>query len=341
MRPCIRLTWLLALGMAAPACAQYSSDSRYDPNRTHPTEVIRDLQMLSPERRVDTAMALLTGPSDSGPKIATQILLAERAEYVVPRIVDAISFDVQFEDPDKRRFAFIVLASKQEWPNPRTYELLADGLLDFRVDDVCRLAFEQAPPDRRGQAAATLGDRMERWYQQQGPATGAALGILGAYGKDGTSAFEMVKRIFLEPSQRFPDNRVTAGLTLAQIGGLHRAIELYTHMDSLQYVGALSGLAWLGGQSPSPYTVDPARARQAQAITVEALALPAQSVVRAALETLPLVYGDSLYVAEGTARVLHPNLKAGLIAGAEKQTDPLLRNVLVTSLRQYEASAAN
>jgi hypothetical protein len=32
-------------------------------------------------------------------------------------------------------------------------------------------------------------------------------------------------------------------------------------------------------------------------------------------------------------------VKSALITGAEKQTDPLLRSVLVTALRQYEAGA--
>lgn len=336
-----RMVWIACLGLAAPVHAQYSSDFRYDPNTSHPTEVIRDLQMLSPEKRVDTAMYLFKGVKDTGPKIATQILLAERPEYVVPRIVDAIAYDVLFEDQDRRRYAFIVLVAKQDWPHPMTYDLMSDGLLDFRVEEVCRIGFEQAPPGRRQQAAVSLADRLQRWYQQHGPATGVALEILGSYGNDGAPALEMIRRIFLEPSTSWPENRAKAGLAFAQVGGLQRAIELYTHMDSLQYLGALSGLAWLGEQSPSQYKRDPARARQAQAITLEALPWPSRSVVRAALATVPLVYGDSLYVVEGSVKVLHPGLKAGLIAGAEKQTDPLLRDVLITSLRQYEAAAAN
>lgn len=332
---------LLALALAGPAQAQYSSDSRYDPNQAHSTEVIQNLKMMSPEQRVDTAMALLKGTWDSGPKIATQILLQERPEFVVPKLVDAIAYDMHLQDQDRRRHAFIVLAAKQEWPNPMTYDLLADGLLDFRVEDVCRLALENAPKAQRNQAAQSLAGRLDQWYQQHGPATGVALEVLGAYGSDAMPAAPMVEKIFLAPLDRWPENRTKAAKSLAQIGGLPMAVEKYKHMDTLQYIGAMDGLAWLGEQSPSPYASDSSRTRLARIVTLEALAVPSVGVVRGALAALPWVYGDALYLPSDTTRAVNPEVKTGLITGAEKQTDPMLRSVLVTALRQYEASTEN
>ena len=342
-------TWLkrasiglaLVSTLAASAYAQYSSDFRYDPNRTHSTEAIQNLQMLSPEQRVDTALWLLKGVSDTGPRIAAQILMAERPEYVVQKIVDAIRFDPLFEDADRRRYAFVVLAAKQDWPNPDTYELLVDGLIDFRVENVCRIGLEQPPEARRSQAALTMARRLEDWYQAHGPATGVILEILGGYGGAAMVAAPMVERIFLAPGNPWPQNRSAAAKTLAQIGGLAMAVDKYKRMDTIQYAGALDGLAWLAELSPSPYASDAARTQQARQIVLDALAVPAVSVVRVALPTLPLVYGEALYTNAQGIQVLNPDVKAGLISGAEKQADPMLRSVLVTALRQYEAAAAN
>lgn len=331
---------LVLLALACPTLAQYSSDFRYDPNRTHPSEVIQNLQMLSPEQRVDTAMSLFKGVSDSGPKIATQILLAQRPEYVVQKIVDAIAYDVLFQDKDRRRYAFIVLAAKQEWPNPMTYDLLSDGLLDMRVENVCRLGLEQAPAPQRPLATRALARRLEEWYLQHGPAAGVALEILGSYGKDAMVAAPMVERIFLSPSATWPQNRETAAVTLAQIGGLPMATDIFKHMDTVQYKGAMAGLAWLGTLTPSPYATDSARAGAARQLTLDALALPSAGVVNSALQTLPGVYGAAMFVAVDEQKALNPELKTALISAAEKQADPALRNVLVTALRQLEAAAA-
>jgi hypothetical protein len=332
---------LLALGTTGPAIAQYSSDNRYDPNTTHSTEAIQDLQRLSPEQRVDTALALLTGRSDSGPKIATQILLAERAEYVVPKLVDAIDYNVQLQQPDTRRLAFIVLAAKQEWPNGRTYDLLADGLLDYRVEDVCKLAFVKAPAAQHSLAAAALANRLEHWYTDQGRVAAVALEILGGYQADAIAVSGMVERVFLTPSIQFAENREKAALALAQIGGLPMVVDKYRHMDTVQYKGALAGLAWLGQLSPSPYAKDSVRAQQARMILLDGLAVPSTGVVHTALKTLPAVYGESLYSRSGDVKTLNPEVKSGLISGSEKQTDPVLRNDLVLALRQLETSATD
>jgi hypothetical protein len=326
---------------AGHALAQYSTRSAYDPNSSHPTEVIQDLKRLSPERRVDTAMALFRGMSASGPKIATQILLAERAEYVVAKIADAIAFDVVFQEEERRRYAYIVLAAKQEWRDPRTYELLSGGLLDWRVDKVCRIAFEQAPLDRRRDAATTLANQLEIWYTTYGPATADVLKILGSYGAAGSPALDMVQRIFISPTDRWHENRVLAGKTMAQIGGLQMALTKYTHMDTTQYKGALEGLVFLGELEPSPYVRDPTGAKVARRLVLDALNLSAVGVIRGSLQAIPLIYGREMYVSSASGKQLNPELKNALIAAAENQQDATLRSVMVTVLRQYEAGALN
>jgi hypothetical protein len=339
---CKGLLAVVVIGIlyAAPASAQYGHRNVYDPNRTHPTQVIEDLKRLSPERRVDTAMALFRGLSQSGPKIATQILLAERPEYVVGKLADAIAFDIVFQENERRRLAFIVLAAKQEWRDPRTYELLTDGLLDWRVDEVCRLALEQAPLSRRPDAAVTLANRLESWYTQHGPVTADVLTILGSYGASASSAMEMIERIFISPMDRWPENRVLAGVTIARIGGLQMALTKYRHMDSTQYEGALEGLTYLADLVPSPYETDRTGAKVARKLALDALNWSAVGVFRASLLAIPPIYGSEMYVASADGKQLNPELKNALIAAAEKQQDATLRGVLVTVLRQYEAAAA-
>jgi hypothetical protein len=284
-------------------------------------------------------MALFRGMSQSGTMIATQILLAERAEYVVAKIADAIAFDVAFQEKERRRYAFIVLAAKQEWRDPRTYELLTEGLLDWRVDEVCRLALEQAPLDRRVDAATTLANRLEQWYTTQGPVTADALKILGGYGASASPAMDMVERVFISPMDRWHENRQLAGVTIAQIGGLQTAMTKYRQMDSTQYKGALEGLTFLASLEPSPYLQDPTGAKLARKLTLDALDLSAVGVVRASLQAIPSVYGSDMFVNTAAGKQLNPELKNALIASAENQKDETLRGVLVTVLRQYEAAA--
>ena len=78
----------------------------------------------------------------------------------------------------------------------------------------------------------------------------------------------------------------------------------------------------------------------ARAIVLDALESPAVGVLSAAFEAVPAVYGDGLYVQVGNETQLNPGLKKTLIASAEGQANPILRNALVTALRQYEAAAA-
>jgi len=300
--------------------------------------VLQDLKMLSPERRVDTAMWLFKGVSDSGPRVATQILLAERPEYVVDKITQALTFDPLFQDEIRRRYAFVVLAAKQEWPHPMTYELLTDGLLDYRVENVCRLALEQAPELRRAEAALVMATRLEQWHQNHGPATAVLLEIIGSYGGAGLAAADMVDRIFVSKNNRWPANRSLAAKTIAQIGGVARAVDKYRHMDTIQYSGALDGLYWLAELSPSPYSPNDAGTIMAQQIVVEALAVTSTTVVQKAIYLLPLLYSGTLYEPGKVPATLNPVVKSGLIAAAEQQSDPVRRDMVITTLRQYEAA---
>lgn len=329
---------MLVLAWASGAGAQYSNDFRYDPNRTHPTEVLQDLQRLSPEKRVDTAMYLFLGVSDTGPRVAAQILLAEKPEYVVDKIVQALAYDPLFQDENRRRYALTVLAAKQEWPNPMTYEILVDGLLDSRVENVCRLALENVPEPRQADAALAMANRLELWYINHPPAAGVLLELIGSYGGAAVSAAPMVERVFMAKDNPWPQNRALAGKTLAQLGGLTMAVDKYHYMDTVQYSGALDGLAYLALLSPSPYEPQLAATVSARTLVIDALAVPSTTVVNKALILLPYVFGGSVYEAGKIPVSLNPQVKSGLIAAAEKQTDPARRDMLVTSLREYEST---
>ena len=342
MKLAITILWiLLFVGvLTGLAQAQYSAQDVYNPNRTHPSQVLLDLQMMSNEQRVDTAMSLLLGHSESGPAIATQILLNQEDQYVVDPIIRAITYEVVLENDTRRRYAFIILAAKQSWPNPATYELLTQGLIDWRVNDVCKDALMAAPLERRPDAVPVMSRYLKEWYPVHPRATAELLEILGSFGVDSRDAIDIVKLVYASPSELWPENRVYAAVTLAQIGGLSLALESYNDLDTLQYRAAIAGLEYLGSLEPSPYAAGSAQTDAALELLHGAFGTPSDSVVWAALTAVPAIYGDDLYVFEARdSATLNPQLKNALITGAEQQKDPRLRNILVAALREYEAGA--
>jgi len=327
MKLAITIRWiLLFVGvLTGLAQAQYNAQDVYNPNRTHPSQVLLDLQMMSNEQRVDTAMSLLLGHSESGPAIATQI----------------ITYEVVLENDTRRRYAFIILAAKQSWPHPATYELLTQGLLDWRVNDVCKDALMAAPLERRPDAVPVMARYLNDWYPAHPRATAELLGILGSFGVDSRDAIDIVKLVYASPSELWPENRVYAAVALAQIGGLPLALESYNDLDTLQYRAAIAGLEYLGSLEPSPYDARSAQTQAALELLHGAFGSPSDSVVWAALTAVPVVYSDDLYVLDAVdSAMLNPQLKNALITGAEQQKNPRLRNILVAALREYEAGAA-
>jgi hypothetical protein len=330
----------LVASLAQPvAYAQYGNQSGYNPSVDHPTEILNNLSMMSPEQRVDTSLALLLGPSASGPPIATQILLSVHPQYVVPRLTDAILYDFRLEEQERRRYAFSVLAAKQDWNFPTTYDILSRGLADYRVDFVCRKALEQAPPGLRAVAVPYMSTRLNEWRRGDPRVTETVLEILGSYGSIAGGALDGIAYLFKIDTAGFPENRVTAGKVLAQVAGLEGALPLYQNLDTLEMKGALAGLLYLGESDPTPYRSGKEETKRARQIVSDAFIMPSAVVLQSAFKAVPTVYGDDMYVRTDSGSELNPDLKNALIAAAEKQTDERLRGALVMVLRQYENAA--
>jgi len=328
---------VLALGVwCEPAAAQYSTGDIYNPSRDHSSEILLNLRMLSNEQRVDTAMSLLLGNSDSGPPIAVEILLQQEAQYVVDPIIEAITYEWALEDDTRRRYAYIVLSAKQDWRHPRTYELLTLGLIDWRVNDVCKDALMVAPLERRPEAVPILASHLGMWYVEHPRATSELLTILGSYGPDSRRALDEIQMVYESPSELWPENRIHAAIAIAQIGGLPGVLELYSDRDTLQYRAALAGLEYLGSLEPSPYGYDQVQTQAALNLLHGGFVSASDSVVWAALRAAPVVYGETMY----DSGALNPRLKNALITGAQEQKRPELRSTLVAVLRQFEADAA-
>lgn len=262
-----------------------------------------------------TAFGLEKPPSEANIREQLYVVLTEMGEgkyeearsklaelprdAVIQLVVRGISDDASFLDENKRAHAYRILVDLNAVDTDAGFAQLVAGLRDPLSHSLCAHGLIKAPADKLPEVADRLAAMLvaeETTDREKLPLVKA----LGGIGKPASAHLESIERIFAE---RAADEllRGAAAFAMLRIGGLGYAVERFAGVDPAGQRAMLPYLARhivetemaLGNKVDTEFTQ---HRREARKLVLPAMRSEDVGVRKAALEALPVVYGEEALI---------------------------------------------
>lgn len=293
---------------------------------------------LTPNQRLDSAVALLKSSSHTNSRRALDMFVELPGHLVVPRLLDELDRNDELSEPSRRRNVFIALSVQHAWSDRRLIELFLNGLEDSSVTDLCLKALRSAPEDQRDLLVEVFTDHLNYTLAGRDYISATIVNLLLDFGPVSKPALGALGSLLRSTEGGLAANRVGAGLAISEIGGIDAALTEYHELDSTALKGALVGLSNLGLQSEGQFDRDSIHIAEARQIVLSALTSSSSGAVTYATDAIYGVFGADLYSFDQT---LNSQVKQALITAAERTSSPDIRQTLISTLRRLEEGPAD
>jgi len=289
---------------------------------------------------------LMVGPTILGLLAATSSATAGAAQthHAVTELIDSVEANLPYKDEARRIRAYRKLADAHAAATDRGFHLLADGLSDPAVSDICAAALLRASPDRQAEVVQRVGRFLRTEPEppmiKEGPGVHGVLRAIGELGTMGAAHLDAVDYV-LHDSNRKLETRVAAARAILQIEPLVRALD---HAHDLDPCGQEAFLqAWpaqvakaiskMEQQGESFDDAHPVIMGKLRTLVVEGLKSPRAETRRAAYGAMAVAYhGDLVIIRSRDDYEVNPELRPILQDMGANDPDPVLRDWAETLL---------